>query len=387
MRMKLSLKKTWEENICLLIIALSFVELQTEAIHDILKWPLMGLGIIVLVGCYLFHKVNRRISALIVLMIFLAIAEVAFSEGILATQYIWDLGICMPVSLAMYYAKRVNLEKWIALYILVTMYLLFRLVTSPDHYTIFYSHSRNYISVFEIFLMFMATVAAYKNKRELPGWMYYSTAIVCVLSIGRGGILAGFVLLGFHILQNISKEKNSKKTIKIAIILVVAALVVVAFFIFGDAIIQRFFPRFTGSGVSGDSSDIAVSKRLLMWSGYINECFQSTKEFLLGADPYPIVLRFHYRIDFNLHNSFLMTHVFYGIIGLMGIILYSIRFIRQFIKVKSEMAVIFISFLVRALTDHCFPGKLSAIILWYSIFYVVDNLRKKQRRLKVKTNE
>lgn len=327
MKAKISINKYWEENISLLIIAFGFIELQSEAIHDILKWPMIGLGVVLLIGSYLRHRINKRISTIIILMIVLTIIEICFTDGILPTQYIWDFGICMPIALAMLYAQHTTPKKWLSLYAIVTIYLLVSLFTSPDFYTVFYNHSRNYISVFEIFLVFMAAVVAYKNNIELPGWIYYSTVIVCVVAVGRGGILAAFVLLGFHIIQNIQKEKQrGNKTAKLVMLLVAIVVGLFVFIAFQDVIIQKFFPRFARFGAAGESADGAVSKRLAMWIGYIDICTKSLKEFLLSSDPFPISIRFNYRNDFNLHNSYIMTHVFYGLIGLVGVIVYSVKF-------------------------------------------------------------
>lgn len=373
MKLKISLKKYWEENIILTVIILGFIELQTEAIHNILKWPMIAMGIILFIGCYLFHRINQKISVFIVAACILAVIEVVFSEGILATQYIWDLGICMPVALSFYYARHLSLKKWVLLYVVVSVYLLLRLFSSPDFYSIFYSHSRNYISVFEIFLMFMVAIVSRKNQREIPGWIYYFTAVICVIAVGRGGILAAFLLVGFHIFQNIeATKKNNNKKVKILATLFLFFIIFLVMVFFQDIIIQKFFPRFAGSGMSGDDSDIAVNKRLWMWGAYIIACTDSIKDFFLGSNPFPILLTYHYRVDFNIHNSYLMTHIFYGILGELAVMLCTLRFLKQLLKEKSEVAIILISFLFRAITDHCFPGKLSAIVIWFVIFYALD---------------
>ncbi len=384
MRLKISFRKHWEENISLLIIILGFIELQTEAIHDVLKWPMIGLGIVALMGCYLFHRVDKRISIVIFGGIFLSVIELVFSEGILATQYIWDIGICIPAALCIYYAKHVSLWKWIFLYIAVTIYLVLRLITSPDHYSIFYSHSRNYISVFEIFLLFTYAIISYKARAKLPKWMYYSTVITCVIAIGRGGILAGLLLYVFYILYGIWREKQKgNKQAKLILLLIGVVLGFLIFIMFQDDIIQKFFPRFAKSGEAADSSVIAVNKRLLMWKSYVQSCLHSLKQFFLGTDPHPIVLKIHYRNDFNLHNSYMMTHVFYGIFGLAFLIVCFFSFSKRMLRENGEeVFIIFLSFIVRAFTDHCFPGKLSAIVIWVAIFYGVTACRKSKRRMK-----
>lgn len=389
MRLTISFRKHWEENISLLIIILGFIELQTEAIHDVLKWPMIGLGIVALIGCYLFHKVDKKISIVILGAVLLSVIELAFSEGILATQYIWDIGICIPVALCVYYAEHVCAKKWIILYVVVTIYLVLCLMASPDHYTLFYSHSRNYISVFEIFLLLISAIISYKARSKLPNWMYYSTVITCVIAIGRGGILAGLLLYALHILYGILKEKQKgNKYTKLILLLIGVVVGFIIFIMFQDVIIQKFFPRFAKTGAAADSSDIAVNKRLLMWKTYVQSCLHSLKLFFLGTDPHPIVLKIHYRNDFNLHNSFVMTHVFYGICGLVFVIACFFSFSKRMLRENGEeVFIIFLSFIARTLTDHCFPGKLSAIVMWVAIFYGVTNCKKSKRRLRNKNYE
>lgn len=378
MKLKISVKKSWEENISLFIIILGFIELLSEKIHEILKWPMLFLGILSLFVCILFHKIGKRNCCIIIAVILLAAVEIVFSEGIYMTQYIWDIGICLPVALCIYSAKNVNLKKWITLYSAITLLLIIRLITSPDNYTIFYNHSRNYISVFEIFLLFLTAIIANKTKTELPNWMYYTTAIVCVIAIGRGGVIAGLLILALYILYKVHTEKKSEnKGVKMLILLVVFILVCILFVFFQDYIIQKYFPRFGKTGIESVSSDRAVSKRILMWGMYINLCLESLKMFFLGANPYPIMLRVNYIADFNLHNSYLMIHVFYGVIGITAALIYLIKFIRNFYNEnKVEIVIILIGFLVRSFSDYCFPGCLSGIVMWIVIFYG-SNSRKK----------
>lgn len=389
MRLKISFRKHWEENISFLIIILGFIELRTEMIHDVLKWPMTGLGIVALIGCYLFHRVDKRINIVIFGVILLSVIELIFSKGTLATQYIWDIGICIPVALCIYYAKHVSPQKWIFLYIVVTIYLILCLLSSPDHYTIFYSHSRNYISVFEIFFLFVAAIISYKAGVKLPGWMYYLTVITCIIAIGRGGILAGLLLCALYIFYGIWKEKRKdNRNVKIALLLIGILVSFIIFVMFQDVIIQKFFPRFAKTGVEAKSSAIAVNKRLLMWKLYVQSCLYSLKQFFLGADPYPIVLKIHYKNDFNLHNSYMMTHVFYGICGFVFLSVCLFLFSKRLLRENGKTVfIVFLSFLVRAFTDHCFPGKLSAIVIWVAIFYGITSRRRPKRKMRNKNYE
>lgn len=371
MKLKISIKKYWEENIALIIIALGFIELLSEGIHEILKWPMVICGILSLFACLMFHKKERKKIYIIIIAITLAAIEIVFSEGILATQYIWDIGICLPVAFCVYCAKNINLKKWIMLYSVATIFLIICFVTSPDSYQIFYNRSRNYISVFEIFLLFMASIIADKTNNKLPDWMIYTTVIVCIMAVGRGGIIASLLILVLHVLYKVHTEKYyTKKITKIVVLLIGIVSVVILFTIFQDYIIEKFFPRFGHTGIESRSSTRAVSKRLLMWSMYIDTCFHSLKMILLGANPYPITFRVNDILDFNLHNSYLMLHTFYGIIGIIVMLVYTIKFIRNFWNAKNgEIVIIFIGFLVRAFSDHCFPGCLSGIVMWIAIFY------------------
>ena len=379
MKIIINPKKYFEENICILIISLGFFDLISEEIHEVIKYPMILFGILLFIWCCLHYEIGLKTHMFVLITILITVIEILFSEGILFTQYLWDLGICMPVALALCYCKNFNFKKWLILYVMVTIFLLYRLFTSPDYYSILYSHSRNYISVFEIFLVFLVGIVAYKKNTVLPSWIYYCTAIVCVISVGRGGILAGFILLCFHIVQNIiSTNKYNNKVSKIIILVVALNLGLIIMLFFNDVIIQKIFPRFSGIGTSGDSSTIAVNKRLWMWGSYIEACMSSIKDFILGSNPYPIVLKIHYRNDFNLHNSFFMMHVFYGVFGLVFVIIKSLEFIKYLAKEKSELVFIFVTFLFRAVTDYCFPGKLSAIIIWFAIFYTMANVKKKR---------
>ena len=366
MKICFNIRESWEENIGLTIIILAFIEMHNESIHDIIKYPMAVLGVLLLICCYLYHKPKNTIAFVIFLTIVLDVYSISFNGWILSAQYIYDLVVCIPVALAMNFAKNVNQKKWILLYIIASIDLIYLLLNSPNYYSIFYSHSRNYISVFLLFFMFMTAVVSQKNNRNLPEWMYYTTVIICVISVGRGGILSSFVLLGLFLSRKFLGEKNSKK-IKLLLIIFIVFIFI---FFYQEYILKTFFSRFIGSG-GEESSTIAVTKRLLMWNGYIAQCVDSLYCFFLGSDPYPIVMEYHHVVDFNLHNSYFMVHVFYGLLGLGGFLFFSLRFTVNLIKEKSELSIIFISFLVRAFTDHVFPGKLCSIVIWFAVFYVL----------------
>jgi len=375
MKYKISLKKNCEGNLSFIIVVLGFIDLLSEQIHDILKWVMMALGLVLLVRLYLRHKISTKSTMVILAAAIIVMIELLLSEGILATQYIWDLSICMPTALGIVYSQQVRGQKWMILYLISTVFLVFRMITVPDHYTILYSHSRNYISVFQLFLLFLMAIIAYKNETRLPNWVYYFSAIVCVVAVGRGGILASFLILGLHIIEDLREEKRyNKKVSKLVILLVCVAVLFVIFALFHECLIEKLFPRFSNSGILADSADIARNKRILMWGTYINQCLHSLKLFLLGTDTSPIVLQIHYKVDFNIHNSYLMTHAFYGIAGFIIVIVYSIKFVKMLIKSQgTEIVIIFIGYMFRAIFDHCFPGKLSAIVIWMVVFYGSNN--------------
>lgn len=382
---KIPLKKHWEENVCLLIIILCFIELLSKRLHDILKWPMAFLGIFLLFGCMFQHKAARKKATVILGAFLLSGLELVFSEGILFTQYMWDLCICMPVALGIYCTKHVNPRKWIVLYCVVSAYLLIRLYLAPDRYTVFYSHSRNYISVFLIIMMFLNALIADKAGKRLPGWMIYVSVITSILSIGRGGIVACMFIAGLYLLYQVHKTNYSdNKKVKILCLMILTLVLVIAFIAFGEEIIEKIFPRFGKASAAANSSSNAVIARFRMWELYVQGCFHSANSFIWGMDPARPIYEVRKVIDFNLHNSYLQLHTFYGIIGFFFAMFCAMRFLYRYYRMgKMEIVILFLGYLLRCLTDQCFPGVLSGIGLWAAIFF---SRQRKQRGEQYESN-
>lgn len=381
MKVNIALKQYWEENISLLLIILGFVDILSEEVHEVIKWPLAFLGVMALFLCLLLHQDGRRKIHLIFAVTIIVLIEKVFSDGIFITQYIWDLGICLSVACCIYCAKKVTVEKWLLLYTLVAVFLFYGFITSLDSYMIFYRYSRNYISVFLIALLFFVSIISDKAHAVLPNWIIYTTVGLSVMAIGRGGIIASLVILAMHIFNKVkNKDYSSRKNQLEAFYLFFGFIILaIVLLVYHDSLINTFFPRFGDAG-KANNSDYAYLARLMMWKEYINVCLQSSTSFVLGANPYPITGKYLILPDFNLHNSYLILHAFYGIFGVVGFLCYTIKYIKLNIKNKQvETVIVLIGFLVRSLTDHCFPGCLTGIIMWIVIFYGSDKVQLLQQ--------
>ena len=80
--------------------------------------------------------------------------------------------------------------------------------------------------------------------------------------------------------------------------------------------------------------------------------------------------------DGNIHNSYLMTHASYGLIGAtvlaFGIAACIVMLLRSG---HTELGIFLIAFTVRSLIDTLFQAKPGDVTAWYCIIYTFMHLR------------
>ena len=109
------------------------------------------------------------------------------------------------------------------------------------------------------------------------------------------------------------------------------------------------------------------SHRQYLVDEYLKYATSNFKYFIFGVDIK--TSGFSEYLDYNLHNSFLTVHAYFGLIGLLGFSLLGIISIVRFAIHKKHMyLLILIVLLVRVSTDIiALPGYLDSIIFYFLI--------------------
>ena len=204
--------------------------------------------------------------------------------------------------------------------------------------TYFNDASRNLISV--IILTFVATIyiLEYKENTAFSFWPIIPAIVVCVMAVGRSGIICSLLLLFFYLLSKI----NSVKRLLLLIAIVGGGITWYAndiVDIYDDAFAKT---RFAAEGIESED-------RNLLLNTYLSN--MNVKTFMFGYD-YTNNLLFN-SLDNNAHNSFVRLHHFMGWSFFFFIIVFfqsGIRLCRGYFFLAS----VFFVLLVRGTVDNIF---------------------------------
>ena len=340
---------------CALLFLFLFLQ-YTEYSSIFIHYFIMGLSVFVWMA-FLCAKVGIR--ELILIFVFAIIdffQIIIFHSGSLQSLFLF-------LPLAIYFVKKEIIWKlpFFIVSAIIVFITMFSWVNSPNEYILFDSMSRNYVSVFAIYALSMINICYEKEGKDCPFVYFLIMWFMCLSAFGRGGILASSIMVILESAHKIFRRKMRKgKSKKIGdFILIGLAILFVLYVYFNfDWVSSTILRRFFGGETSAIGSN---ADRWYMISSYINICTTSFLDFIFGASSSEVAL-----VGNNMHNSYIQLHSTFGIIGLLFLIVMSVRgFIYLIKNNKITSSILFLGVLIRSFTDWCFPGFTLEFILWY----------------------
>ena len=221
--------------------------------------------------------------------------------------------------------------------------------------------SRNSISVYILLFLSLNMIQAYKSACSLSILYAVVAVITCLAAIGRSGIITAVLLMVMFFLVDFEKGVSNFKNIKIMI----GASVIIAIAYIG---INYFFPEIINDAVVNFEWRGLESKRTLIWLDYIKKVCSSIANIVFGAEISGTRLLNFY--SSNLHNSFLMLHAKYGIIGLSIVLISLIRAGVRMLKERNMyLFVPLVSIFFRMNFDYTnFNGILDTVIIAFFMY-------------------
>jgi len=254
------------------------------------------------------------------------------------------LGLCLGFHLAKYGIDR----KWAyALFYVVTVILLFRIIAAGSVNSVFAVSSRNNISAFSI-LTAVLVYSGYDRKEHLPLLPAIAAFLLSCVGEGRGGVISSTVLLLGIVIINVSNRNGFHLKKALISLALVAALgfVAVKFYdeILGKAVIRLF------------SQDLAINERVGIVKQYIGLMLDDPVLFIFGVSREAIPSVKY--LNGNFHNSILSLHSTFGIVGFITVTYYILKAICKNAQKKNKVLLLLIIVVCsRIFTDAlCFVG-------------------------------
>lgn len=322
------------------------------------------LGLILSFFLYINYRLKWQTYTYLLVALVSSLLNLLFIEGAEFLLIGYDLLICFPI--ALYFVKgNYNRWFWRIFSIALAVFVINKYITSTDifKYQIFPNASRNYISVFMIFAMFLFCISEVKYKNALRNLFVFAVVsfMASIMAVGRGGIIAtGFLLV---VIILILFRKSSLKTKGLLLLLLCIFLYVSVINL--DYILDNYFVRFTKDNATGSNSE-----RSYFVTTYLQTMIVNPLYILFGVARSSLS---QYRV-LNFHNSYLQFHFTYGLIQMLisaNLFISSLR--KLYSNERFTIFAIGLCFLVRAMLDMLFPAHLLSIVLYYFCLLSTEN--------------
>ena len=324
--------------------------------------------------CYLYmifsnRIIRRQLISISCLYILLMLISRAYNKNADLPELIWNISFT-GIAALLYYRKINIICMYIVFYVaaIYCIFLALKGYNIQDGLDV--GGSINNISTLLIFLVAPIYLEYHKNSRNdlLPYLPVILTLIISIWTASRAGILSLSVLVLFVVFYNIKEKKSAYIYVGILILMI---------FLFGSKFEDIFYSNIIDK-MDRYGTD---SSRIFIWNEYLGK-LNNFLDVFLGVE-YNKTRDFWISFyDGNLHNSFLMLHSKYGLIGFVIMLLWIFRSFVKSLKSHDYIYIyILITVCIRASFDWCaFPG-IFDVLFWFYVFYVIDN--KNRLELKI----
>jgi len=331
----------------------------SSMLYNIILSGSLTLTLIITVLKYKIDWKYRELLSFIVFFLIGSMIEVIVKGSFaFATSFILLIG---NIGITYYlFKEKMNLPIIKYLYYFVVSFFLISIFMDKNPKFLLENLSSNHISVIVLYV----TVLYYiEMLRESKNWSIIPAIIFFIISVYAGG-RSGIVSSAFMVSGLVFFNKNSNKYVKFIITLafIVFLSILYNYSDFRYEIFEKFYTR-----------SIQGEPRINIISSYFSNL--SIKSIMFGYEPNYVYSFFH---TGNLHNSFLVLHYRYGIIGIITMIFIVKKILKLFVNRKFYLLVVVMSILIRALTDTILIPFYFDFVLFYLLFYLdfkTNNLR------------
>jgi len=246
-------------------------------------------------------------------------------------------------------------------FLIYCIYFAFLMLQGVHPDNVFSSVSRNNISIIMIIQTLLLYISDTQNNSDIKLIPSVITVIFSFWGIGRSGIITSLVLLLGIVIINLFYQKSSKKKVKFfGAIIVVTVLTMILVTFYYDVLFSKALNRSMLMGLVDTNRNRIIGE-------YYHILGSSFASILFGVPLFTSSIFSFY--DYNLHNSFLRLHAYYGLFGFLIIFaLLILSFINGLKKKRIFYLLFLLVLLLRMSTDIAsFNGPFDPL-LYYFIF-------------------
>lgn len=346
------------------ILVMSFILLQIIRYFGIIPISMANVLYVILGLISMMYVINKkgiksqsRVLIYIYILTFFGLIGSLANGNIDFQEMFWPIAFSGIALVLLNFKINYNFSRFI--YFTTATILIFQIMLSGSASNLETVASRNTISVFILITFSIYAISSYSNNKKITVIPVIIGIIVTVMAVGRSGILSLALLLIFFIIFEFDGMHHRIRLSYKTLIQIIFALIII---IYSGGVMEKFMSdmllNFEQRGLE--------SVRTIIWSDYISKTLNSLKYIVFGApiEGTPVLNRF----SSNLHNSFLMLHAKYGMVMVITLVIYVIKSLINFIKVKNYLFFsIFVVLLFRMQFDYTNFSAPMDVVFYYFI--------------------
>lgn len=278
--------------------------------------------------------------------------------------------ICFFGLLLCLYISDVSVKSANIMMVLCLAFFIASLIRDPLEPQVF-SSSRNYNSVILLLFAGVYYTALENHNKTIRVWPAILILLISIWSMGRGGILAGAVmLLGILYIRFKNQINQSKYHKVIWSCLGLATSLLLVIILIQDGFVRYILDNtiFKLGKFSYADNSFADNPRVDLWSEYFSKTGCSIKYILLGA-PLDQCMHIHF-FENNTHNSFIQLHAYNGMFSCIIVLFLIMRAEWYYLKNNLSTHFLMLNILIlRAMTDKFIFYQYGFPIFMYFLLY------------------
>ena len=302
---------------------------------------------------------------------FYVIVIIIFLCGIFNMIFIKNMNlILLIIAFSSFFVAQLLINECIDSKVLLNVYLLYALfmlfmIVYYKNSNIFVYVSNNYASVYLLAPLSIYYSKVEYNNEEIKIYPAIIFLAICAFTTSRMGLLvASFTLICLIIYKD---RFSNNKIIRNLIFIIIITFLIITFSHIIFYIMPTLLYKYSNIYIVRRFIDFGLTSfsRNRIWSEYL-ELLNNKLYLILGAPTNQVywAARFY---GGNLHNSFLIVHSYFGIIGVTGLIVFLIRSYIFGIQQKRWIYIISLSaFCMRSFSDHVFGcNRITPVIIFF----------------------
>ncbi len=277
--------------------------------------------------------------------------------------FVYSVSYMLVAMFLVQWSQKIFALRILFLFVMVSIIVKLLIFNTPIREFMLDESSYNFISVLALLYFGLYCLTLIKNNKPLSLKEGFLFLVVCCLAYGRGGIISAVCFMSLLVLVKFYKSRISVNKKILIVCLLIFSIIFFHSLLLNSLSDYEVFGKFKKMGMESNG-------RADIWLQFINNSFESFKDFILGSNP---LMVFN---DGNLHNSYLQMYANFGLVFFIANVFITICILIYYSRKRSRniwLLILFVTFITRALLDRvCFRGHCEILYFYFIFNFFID---------------